>query len=119
MTNEPYAVADTETLLAFVALQRVAAKAAQYHGDELAEAIVHHCSLKVASATAPSDYLVGKLVEQEIQAKLRLLRMAVPDLEGIAVRGRYLKALSKVEAWEQDEGTIAALIDGMAGAVPK
>lgn len=119
MTKELYPAASTETLLAFVGLQRAAARAAKYHDNELAEAIMHHCALKVASATAPSDYLVGKLVEQEIQAKHRLLRMAVPDLEGIAVRGRYLKALSAVDEWERDAGTVDALITGMVGAVRK
>jgi len=98
------------------ALQRAAAKATQYHGNELAEAILHHCAIKVASSTAPTVSLVGKHVTAEIQAKHRLLRMAVPDLEGIAVRGRYLQALSRIEDWELDEGTVEAMVAGMVGA---
>ncbi len=100
----------------FVDLQRAAAAALDYHNEAVAEAIMHHCALKVAAATAPTDELVSQYVTAEITAKHALLRMAVPDLEGVAVRGRYLRELSRCDDWEQDDGTIEALIDGMAGA---
>lgn len=100
----------------FVALQRAAARSLTYHDEQLAEAIMHHCALKVASATAPTDTLTGRYVDAEIKAKHKLLRMPVADLEGIAVRGRYMRALSECEEWELDYGTIDALVDGMAAA---
>lgn len=99
----------------FAALQRAAARSLAYHDEALSEAIMHHCALKVASATAPSEALVGKLVSMEIAAKHRLLKMPVPDLEGIAVRARYLQALWTIgDQWELDYGTADALVDGLA-----
>lgn len=97
----------------FVGLQVAAAKSLQYHDEALSEAIMHHCALKIASATAPTDALVGRYVDAEINAKHRLLKMSVCDLEGIAVRGRYLLALSKTDEWELDYGTVEALVAGM------
>ncbi|MBN9333272.1 hypothetical protein [Devosia sp.] len=101
----------------FAALQRAAARSLAYHDEALSEAIMHHCALKVASATAPTDGLVGQYVGREIKQFHALLRMQVPDLEGIAVRGRYLKAYMALDQdYLEDAGTPEALIDGLAGA---
>lgn len=97
-------------------LFRPALKALDCSDEALAESIIHHCALRVAGATAPTEQLVGRYVHAEITAKNRLLRMPVNDLEGIAVKGRYLRALNKIDRWELDDGALDALIDGMARA---
>lgn len=99
-----------------VALQRVAAEALSHPDAILAEAIMHHCALKVASSTAPTDKLVGIYVTAEIKAKHRLLRLPISDLAGLKIKGKYLAALSKCEDWQLDLGTIDALIDGMVAS---
>lgn len=99
----------------FAKLQQAATRSLSYHDEQLVEAIMHHCALKVASATAPTDALVGRYVDAEIKAKHKLLRLPVGDIEGVNIRGRYFRALSACEEWEKDHGTMQALVDGMAG----
>lgn len=106
----------TKPFAKFLGLQKAAANSLSYHNDALSEAIMHHCALKVASATAPTDQMVGRLCTAEIAAKHRLLRLPISDREGVAVMGRYLRALSSCDDWENDYGTIEALVDGLAGA---
>jgi len=102
----------------FAALQRAAAKALAYPDEALVEAIMHHCALKVASATAPNDELVGRYVRAEMRQFRKLLRLKVPDLEGIAVRGRYLRACYAVnETCLEEQGMPEAIIAGLAGAI--
>lgn len=101
----------------FAALQRAAARSLSYHDEALSEAIMHHCALKVASATAPTDDLVGRYVQAEMRQFRKLLRMKVQDLEGIAVRGRYIRACNDVnDTCLEEKGVPEALIDGLAGA---
>ncbi|MGV8833279.1 MAG: hypothetical protein ACOH2N_14995 [Devosia sp.] len=103
----------------FVHLQVAAAQSLGYHDQNLAEAIMHHCAMKVASATAPTDDQLSQYVNAEIEAKHRFLRMSVPDIEGVSLKGVYLRALSQCDEWELDHGTIDALVAGMIAEVAK
>ncbi|WP_332717429.1 hypothetical protein [Pelagibacterium mangrovi] len=102
---------------ALFTLQRAAARSIGYHDDALVEAIMHHCALRTAAATAPSDHQVGRYSEAEERAIKRLLTMKVTDLDGIAVRGRYLRAFAQYDpGWLNDAGVPEALLAGLAGA---
>ena len=106
-----------KTLKALAVLQRAAHRSFSYHDMELVEAINHHCALRVAAASAPNDEMVGRCSTAEDKALLRLLRLPVSDLEGVAVKGRYLLAFAQYDpGWHLVDGAIQAALAGMAGA---
>lgn len=105
------------TLARLAPFQRAAARSTEYHDKDLVEAILHHCALMVASCTAPTDAATRRYVDAEIKQFHKLLRMPVQDLEGIAVRGRYIRAYLAIDPeCLEDTGTPEALIAGLAGA---
>lgn len=107
----------THPFAGLATVQRAAAKSLTYHDEKLAEAIMHHCAMRTAAATAPTDKLVGRYVDAEMKALHRLLRMKVSDLEGFAVRGRYIRAYAAYDPGAlTDMGTPEAMVDGMARA---
>lgn len=109
--------ASQKILKRLFALQQAAARSVGYHDDELVEAISHHCALKTAAATAPTDELVGQHSRAEERALRRLLRLPVSDVEGFAVKGRYLRAFTTYDpSWLVDTDMPEALLAGMAGA---
>src|SRR5690554_2894826 len=92
------------------ALQRAAARSLSYHDQGLVEAIMHHCALRVAAATAPTDHHVGQYSRAEMRALRRLLTIEVPDLSGVAVRGQYLRPFLAYDPdWIGDAGVPEAL----------
>lgn len=112
-----YPATNERIFKALFQLQRAATRAVGQCNDELAEAIVHHCALMVASATAPSDKLVGRFVNEEERALKRLLMFPTPDAASLAAKGRYLQAfLAYDRDWLSDAGVPHALLAGMAGA---
>ena len=100
----------------FTRLQRFATSLQPDLRTELREAVQYHCAVKIASATAPNDELVGQCVDLEIKAKHHLLRLPAINLAEVSVKGRYLLLLHEVDHWELDQGTIEALMAGMSEA---